>query len=336
MRGEHEVSITQVSTAPGRLNDPVSAEVAAVAAPSPPRRRRRLGRLRRIATPYLFVAPAALFMLLFLVYPVLFNIDISFRDLTAGNLLSGGAAWVGLDNYRGIFHDQIFWAAVRHSLVFTVASIVFQVGIGLALALFYNREFPGSQVMRTMYLIGYAVPIVVIGSVFKWVLDGQFGVLNWALRSVGVIDSPVAWLDDPKKALGAVIMINIWLGIPFNMVVILAGLRTLPGELYEAASLDGAGPFQRFRYITLPLLRPTMLAVGILGTIFTFKAFDVIWITTKGGPANATDVLPTLAYSQVFQQFLFGRGAAMLNVMFVMLFALSLMYLWYLRREERP
>jgi multiple sugar transport system permease protein len=145
----------------------------------------------------------------------------------------------------------------------------------------------------------------------------------------------VPWLEDPKKALGAVILINVWLGIPFNMIVILAGLRTLPAEIYEAASLDGAGPFARFRHITVPLLRPTMLAVGILGTIFTFKMFDVVWITTRGGPANATDLLPTVAYSEVFDQFLFGPGAAILNVMFVMLFLLSLLYLLALRREER-
>jgi multiple sugar transport system permease protein len=283
----------------------------------------------------LFVAPAALFMVGFLLYPVAFNIETSFQELTAGNLVDGSAPWVGLDNYREIFNDPLFWSAARHSLVFTVVSLTFQIGIGLALALFYNRPFPGSHVLRSLYLIGYAVPIVVVGSVFKWLLDGQFGVVNWALNSLGIIEGPVGWLDDPDRALGAVIMVNIWLGIPFNMVILLAGLRTLPAELYEAAALDGANPWQRFRFITLPLLRPTLLAVAILGAIYTFKTFDLVWITTRGGPANATDVLPTLAYQTVFNRFMFGPGAAILNVMFVVLFALSLMYLWALRREER-
>jgi multiple sugar transport system permease protein len=295
----------------------------------------RARRLRRTVAPYVFVAPAALFMVAFLLYPIVFNVTTSFRQLTATNLLSGGAPWVGLANYREIFHDPQFWSAARHSLVFTAVSLFFQIAIGLALALLYNRPFPGSHVLRSLYLIGYAVPIVVVGSVFKWILDGQFGVLNWALRSLGIVHSPVGWLDDPSHALGAVIMVNVWLGIPFNMVILLAGLRTLPDELYEAAALDGANAWQRFRYITVPLLRPTLLAVAILGAIYTMKTFDLIWITTRGGPANATDILPTLAYEQVFNQFTFGTGAAILNVMFVVMFALSLMYLWVLRREER-
>lgn len=295
----------------------------------------RSQRFASAIVPYLFVLPAAIFMIAFLLYPMLFNIDISFRDLTASNLLSGDARWVGFDNYKTIFGEPLFWKAVRQSLVFTFVSLVFQVGIGLALALYYNRPFPGNRIMRTLYLIGYAVPITVVGSIFKWLLDGDFGVINWALRSVGVLEGPTPWLEDPSRALGAVILINVWIGIPFNMLIILAGLRTLPNDIYEAASLDGAGPLARFRYITLPLLKPTILAVGILGTIFTFKMFDVVWITTRGGPVNSTEVLPTLAYNKVFEQFLFGPGAAILNVMFVVLFALSLLYLLSLRREER-
>jgi multiple sugar transport system permease protein len=301
----------------------------------PPSSRSRRRRLQRKAGPYVFVLPAVVFLLALLVYPVLFNIQISFQDLKASNLIRGGAEWVGLENYRTIFKDPLFARAVWHSVIFTVVSVVFQIGLGLALALIYDRKFLGSTFMRSLFLVAYAVPVVVVGAVFKWLLDGQYGFVNWVLRSIGLQSGPVYWLDSVDTALGSVIMMNIWIGIPFNLIVLLAGLRGIPAEYYEAAALDGAGPIRRFRYITLPLLRPTMLAVGILGIIFTFKMFDVIWASTRGGPAGSTEVLPTFGFKLVFEQFKFGQGAAVLNLMFVVLFLLSLAYLIVLRREEK-
>jgi multiple sugar transport system permease protein len=291
-------------------------------------------RWRRALMPYLFVAPGALFLLALMVYPVLFNIQLSFQDVKAGNLLRGGADWVGLENYRTIFADPAFRSAAIHSLVFTVVSVVLQIGIGLALALFYSRPFPGNTIMRSLYLVAYAVPVIVVGTVYRWLLDGQFGLINWTLRSLHITSGPVFWLEDVDKALWAVILVNLWIGIPFNMIVLLAGLKGISQEYYEAANLDGAGAFARFRFITFPLLRPALLAVTILGVIFTFKSFDVIWVATRGGPAGATEVLPTFAYKLVFEQFLFGKGAAVLNTMFIVLFLLSLVYLFALRREE--
>ncbi len=188
--------------------------------------------------------------------------------------------------------------------------------------------------MRALYLIAYAVPVIVVGTVFRWLLDGRFGVINWALRSLGLYGEPIYWLEDLDTALGAVIFANVWIGVPFNMIVLLAGLKSIPQEYYEAANLDGAGPIARFRYITLPLLRPALLAVSVLGIIFTFKMFDIIWITTRGGPANASEVMPTFAFKLVFEQFQFGKGAAVLNAMFLVLFALSLVYMLAMRREE--
>jgi len=292
--------------------------------------RRRLG---RALGNYLFVLPATLFLLACLLYPLILNVMISFQDLTAGTLLSGGP-WVGFDNYRAVFDDPGFMPALMHSIVFTGFSVGFQVSIGLSLALFYNRQFPGNRAMRGLFLVAYAVPVVATGAVFRWLLDGQSGVINWALRSAGIIDTPHAWLSEPSTALPALIFVNIWLGIPFSLMVLLAGLQGIPRSLYEAARIDGAGPLAQFRYITLPQLRPALLAVVLLGTIFTFKVFDLVWITTQGGPANATQVLPTFAYKFVFQQLLIGKGAAVLNLMFVMLLAFSLVYLWAARREE--
>lgn len=283
---------------------------------------------------YLFVAPAGLFLLAFMVYPILFNVQLSFRDMKAINLLGGGAPWVGFENYAAVIGDPVFLTALKNSVVFTVFSLVFQVGIGLSLALFYSRPFPGGRAMRGLYLVAWTIPVVVTGAVFRWLLDGRFGVINWTLGSLGLIDGPIFWLTEPDRALAAVIFVNVWLGIPFNLVLLLAGLQGIPRELYEAAGVDGAGSLTRFWYITLPLLRPALFATLMLGLIYTFKVFDLIWITTGGGPVNATEVLPTLAFKLVFEQFVFGEGAAVLNIMFAALFVLSLVYLRFTRREE--
>ena len=282
---------------------------------------------------YTFVLPLALFLGAFIAYPVFFNITISFQDLRAINLLSGDAPFVGFDNYRAVLANPVFLQAIRNTLVFTAGSIIFQLTIGLALALFYNLNFPGSKIMRGLYLIAWTIPIIVVGAIFRWMFEGQVGIFNWLLGSFGVIDGPVFWLANRDLALGAVIFINIWLGIPFNMTLLLAGLQGIPNELYEAAEIDGASNPSKFWYITLPLLRPALLAVLLLGLIYTFRAFDLVWVTTSGGPVNATHLISTFAYRAVFQQFSFGPGAAMLNLLFLVLFGISLLYLWNLRRE---
>lgn len=295
---------------------------------------RRWAVLRRQLVNYSFMLPATLFLLVFIAYPIAFNFRISFQDLKAINLLQGDAPWVGWQNYRAIFNNPLFLQAVRQTLVFTLFSVVFQLGLGLALAVFYNRPFPGSRAMRGLYLIAWTIPVVVVGIVFRWLFDGQVGVVNWLLKTLGLIEQNIYWLADLNFALSAVIVINIWLGIPFNMALLLAGLQGIPEELYEAAEIDGASGWAKFKNVTLPLLRPALVATLLLGLIYTFKVFDVIWVTTQGGPFNATHVISTLAFQQIFGQFLFGTGAAMLNTLFVVLFVVSLLYLWNLRYEE--
>ena len=290
--------------------------------------------LRRSLVNYSFMLPATLFLVLFIAYPIAFNFRISFQDLKAVNLLRGDAPWVGWQNYRTIFSTPLYLQAVWQTLLFTLFSVVFQLGIGLALAVFYNRPFPGSRSMRGLYLIAWTIPVVVVGIVFRWLFDGQVGVINWLLETLGLIEQNIYWLADLNFALPAVIVINIWLGIPFNMALLLAGLQGIPEELYEAAEIDGASGWAKFRSVTLPLLRPALVATLLLGLIYTFKVFDVIWVTTQGGPFNATHVISTLAFQQIFNQFLFGTGAAILNTLFVVLFVVSLLYLWNLRYEE--
>ncbi len=302
--------------------------------PPVPRSPARWAGLRRGLVNYSFMLPATLFLVLFIAYPIAFNFRISFQDLKAINLLGGDAPWVGWQNYRAIFNNPLYLQAVRQTFIFTLFSVIFQLSIGLALAVFYNRPFPGSRAMRGLYLIAWTIPVVVVGIVFRWLFDGQVGVINWLLKTLGFIEQNIYWLADLNFALPAVIVINIWLGIPFNMALLLAGLQGIPEELYEAAEIDGASGWAKFRNVTLPLLRPALVATLLLGLIYTFKVFDVIWVTTQGGPFNATHVISTLAFQQIFNQFLFGTGAAVLNTLFAVLFVVSLLYLWNLRYEE--
>jgi multiple sugar transport system permease protein len=292
-----------------------------------------LKKVSRQLVSYSFVLPAALFLLVFIAYPVVFNITMSFQDLKATNLLKGGT-WVGLDNYKAALANPIFIKAIKNTLLFTFGSIFFQLMIGLALALFYNLGFPGSRWMRGLYLIAWTIPIIVVGAIFRWLLDGQAGAANWLFVTLGLIKEKISWLSDINLALPAITAINIWLGIPFNMSLLLAGLQGIPKELYEAAAIDGASRAARFRFVTLPLLRPALVAVLLLGLIYTFKVFDVVWATTQGGPFNATHLVSTIAFEQIFRKFLFGQGAAMLNLLFAVLFIISLLYLWNLRHEE--
>jgi multiple sugar transport system permease protein len=283
------------------------------------------------------VLPAILFLGALLAYPVVINVITSFQRLTAINLLSGDAPWVGLSNYRAAFDDPMMTTAALHSVEFTGIAVVVQMAIALGLALFYSRIFPGARPMRSLYLIGYAIPVVVSAEVFRWMLDGRTGFVNWLLQSLHLQDPhrPVYWLADTSTALPALIGVQVWLGVPFTMIALTAGLTVIPADLYEAARIDGAGAWHRFRYVTWPHLRPTFFTVTILTVIFCFKSFDLVWIGTQGGPAGASEVLPTLAYRLVFQQFQFGQGAAVLNLVFLVLLILSGVYLYALHREER-
>ncbi len=295
-----------------------------------PSRRRRPLRLGN----YLFILPAVLFLAVFMVYPILLNIQMSFRDVTAATLL-GGAPWVGLRNYVDVVHNPAFGLTVRNTLVFTLASLVFQLAIGLGLAVFYTRRFPGSSYMRGLYLLAWSIPIVVSGTVWRWLFDGESGVVNYLLRSLHLVSDKIYWTSDAQYSLLAVIIVNIWLGIPFNLSLLMAAMQGLPTDVYEAADIDGATRAQQFRFITLPLLRPALLSTLVLGLIYTIKVFDVVFITTAGGPLDSSQVVSTLAYKLVFQQFQFGQGSALLNLLFVLLFVLAVLYVRSISREER-
>lgn len=294
----------------------------------------RAGRAWRKGSPYLYLLPAVAYLAVTLLYPIYENLRMSLHDVTVSTFLSGDQAWVGLANYRTLFDDPAFWNALRLSITFTAGSLVFQFTIGLALAMLFNTPFPGNNLLRSLILLGWLMPTILSGSIFRWMLDGDYGIVNYVLRSIGLMDENQYWLIDPGTALAGTIVANIWVGIPFNMLLLLAGLQAIPTTLYEAASLDGAGAWTKFRTITMPLLRPVALSILLLGLIYTFKVFDLIYIMTGGGPGDVTSVLPIYTYQQTFQFFNFGIGAAAAMVLLLGMLAIAVGYIWFSQREE--
>ena len=305
----------------------VNAEVRAVTAP--------VGghRVHHDWRRYLFIAPAVIFLLALMVYPLLYTVNLSLFDVNAGNMLRGGAEFVGLANYTQFLRSPDFTASLVITLVFTIGSLTFQHVLGWAFALFFNLRFPLSGFLRAIMMVVWVLPAVVSGSLWRWIYAGSYGLLNAMLGLVG-IDSTHSWLTDPATALPAVILANIWVGIPFHMMLIYAGLQTINPNLYEAASIDGAGASRRFWSITVPLMRPVIYTTLLLGFVHTFKVFDLIYVMTGGGPANATNVLSINVYRLSFDYFRLGEGAAAANVLLVIPMLLSIVYLFLRRRED--
>jgi multiple sugar transport system permease protein len=285
-------------------------------------------------TPYLFILPAGLFLLTIMGYPIIFTIYMSFQKFTLETLVTKQSQFIGLLNYQGVLNNPGFMVALKHSLQFTFASIFFQFVLGLGLAILFSKAFPMSNLMRGLLLSGWQIPSVVTGTIFLWLFNLDYGLVNFILTSLNLIIEPIGWVTQADTALTTVILVNIWLGIPFNTILLTAGITGLPEDVFEAATVDGANAWQKLIYITIPMLRSTILAVLMLGFIYTLRVFDVIWIMTKGGPASATEVLPTFAYRLSFISFNFGQSAAVSVIILVILLAAAIGYLKYAIQEE--
>lgn len=283
---------------------------------------------------YLWILPAFLFIILMIGYPLIFNIILSFQDVTTTTILSPVKEFIGFKNYIGVVKDPVFYEVLKNSFIFTIGCVFFQFTIGLVLALLFNLKFPLSGSIRGILLITLMVPTVVVSILFRWLLSGDFGLINEILIQMGILEKGIAWLAQPSKALGGVMLANIWIGIPFNMMLLAPGISAISPSLYEAASIDGAGPFKKFRYITLPMIRPAILVTLVLGFIYTFRIFGLIYAMTSGGPVNSTTVLPIQAYKLSFSFFNFGRGAAATIILLAILIIIILIYLRLVGREE--
>jgi len=280
----------------------------------------------------LFVVPAGIYLALFFGYPVLKNISMSFQAYTTKTFFTGVAPWVGLENYITVFQSNLFTPALINTALFTVGSIAGQFVIGLALASFFRRRFRLSNFLRSMLLLPWLLPLIVGSATWRSILDQDSGILNRFLEATGLIHDPIPWLTSPSVALSAVVLVNIWVGIPFNVTILYGGLQDIPEELYEAAALDGATGWKAFRHITWPNLRPVVSVVLVLGVVYTLKVLDIILGLTNGGPANATQTLAVRSYQTSFVDFQFGVGAAYSNILILISLLFAIIYLRANRR----
>jgi multiple sugar transport system permease protein len=278
-------------------------------------------RARFDASPYLFVLPFFLFCLLLLLYPVVYSLTLSFRQATVDTFVSGDMPFNGLTQYQAAIADPVFWRAVVNTVLFAFFSILFQFAIGFLLALLFQVDFPLKNFCLALLLIPWVLPVLTAANIFKGLFN-DIGPFNQILHLVGL--SPFPWLADPAYAFPATVVANIWIGFPFNFILLYAGMRSIPFEVYEAAKIDGANFWKRVVYITLPLLKPVSAAVLMLGTIYTVKVFDLVFIMTGGGPANGTHLLSTYAYQVGFSLLNFGEAAAIATLMVVLVLLLNL------------
>ncbi|WP_024347788.1 carbohydrate ABC transporter permease [Lacrimispora indolis] len=283
---------------------------------------------------YCLILPAVIYMLIFIGYPIVYNWIISFQDVTAKTLGSKMREFIGLKNYKAVFAEATFRQSLLHTLVYTVGCLVIQFSFGFLFAVFFARKFTLSKYIRGFIVISWMLPVTVTALVFKFMFAEGNGIINTVLMSLHIIKRPIGWLLRGNTAMLGLIIANSWVGIPFNMLLLTTGLNNIPGDIYEAASIDGASGIQRFFRITIPLLKPTIMSVLVLGFVLTFKVFDLVYVMTGGGPVTATEVLSTYSYKLSFQLFHFGEGAAVANVLFLCLFLVALVYLRTISREE--
>lgn len=289
---------------------------------------------RKLNMDYTFILPAVLFIFFLMVYPIIYNIFMSFKDVTIQNLVQGEQHFVGFKNFQAIFKDKYFWSSFKNTFIFLVLCLTFQFVIGFLFALFFNMKFRGSKWMRAVLLVAWMNPIIITGTIYKWLLAGDGGIINYLLMRLGITGQTINFLASPNTALYSVIFANIWVGIPFNMIILLSGLQAIPEDIYESASIDGANAFDKFYRITFPMMRSTIIVLILLGFIYTFKVFDIIYAMTGGGPANASQILPYYSYELSFKMFRFGEGAAVSTVSFAIIAVFALIYVYLSKKEE--
>ncbi|NNM71405.1 carbohydrate ABC transporter permease [Enterovirga aerilata] len=284
----------------------------------------------RNALGILFMAPAALILLVFLAYPLGLGVWLAFTDTRIGR----AGTYVGLENYELLLDDSVFRLSIFNTIFYTAVASVLKFGLGLWLALILNERLPFKAFFRAIVLLPWVVPTVLSAIAFWWIYDAQFSIVSWALIKLGIIDSNINFLGDPWNARAAVIAANVWRGIPFVAISLLAGLQTIPPSLHEAATLDGATPWQRFRNITLPMLTPIIAVVMTFSVLFTFTDFQLIYVLTRGGPLNATHLMATLSFQRAIPGGQLGEGAAIAVAMIPFLLAAIMFSYFGLQRRR--
>ena len=304
-----------VTAVPGVVNRPIP-------------RLRRMEDERWLALALL--APTAILLGLFIAYPFFEGVLLSLTNTRVG--IDGEV--VGLKNFDKIWSDSIFRTSVWNTFWYTGVTTVFKLALGLWLAMLLNRHFKGKALVRAFILLPFIIPTVLSTFAWKWMFDPTFSVINWTLFQLGFISQRINWLGDPDLAMTSIIIVNVWRGVPFFAISLLAGLQTISPELQEAAAIDGARPWQRFWHVTWPLLLPVTMVVVLFSVIQTFADFQLVYVLTGGGPANATHLFATYAYQIGIGTGLLSEGAAISLAMFPALLLVVIFQLWYIRRVE--
>jgi multiple sugar transport system permease protein len=306
------------------------AEAAISSAGAPAMRHRQSLLQSKAFIGFLFMLPAAAFLLVFLTYPLGLGVWLGFTDTRIGR----AGVFIGLENYEMLWADSLFWLVVFNTILYTVVASVVKFALGLWLALLLNEHLPFKAFFRAIVLLPWVVPTVLSAIAFWWIYDAQFSVISWALMELGVISSPINFLGDMNNARATVIATNVWRGIPFVAITLLAGLQTISPSLHEAATLDGATGWQRFRFVTLPMLSPLIAVVMTFSVLFTFTDFQLIYVLTRGGPLNATHLMATLSFQRAIPGGQLGEGAAIAVAMIPFLLAAILFSYFGLQRRK--
>ncbi len=307
--------------------------VAGMAPGTPGRAERKGGLLREMRkqwSAYLFIAPTMLLFAVFTVAAVAYAFYLSFHQW---NILEPNKPFVGLENYQRLVQDSRFGGSIVNTLVYTVVSVPVTMGIGLLIALLLNNRVRGRALFRTLFYLPVITPLVIAAIVWKWVYNGDYGLLNYYLLQIGIIREPLRWLSDPNLAMPAVITTSVWKGVGFSMVVYLAGLQAIPEDYYDAAKIDGADGLRRLKDITIPLLMPTTLFQLVVGVLGALQVFTEIYIMTSGGPLRRTTTIVYNIYTTAFKNFDMGYAAAMAFGLFALMFVFTLFQMRVMRGE---
>jgi multiple sugar transport system permease protein len=291
---------------------------------------------RRLAFGYLLLAPAALYVVLLVGAPFLFSLYLALSDANVGDL---SWSFVGLENFRAALEMEVFWTALQNSVIFLVVAAILKSLLGTSLAFLLLQDFPGKKLVRGLVVIPFTLPIAISVLAWKWMYDSQFSVINWVLSRMGLIgqygtDSWPVWLGSPALALPACILVNVWRTFPFSAIVLLAGFTSVPNEVLDAAKVDGCTFMQRFRHVVVPMIFPILMIGFLFDTVFTLSDLSVVYLLTQGGPANASKILPVLAYQIGIQAGSLGRGAAIALFLVPLLAPAMFLFLRNLRRRE--
>lgn len=273
-------------------------------------------------------------MFLFIFFPVIYNTIISLQDVTVSTLLSEDKAFVGLANYISVLQSKEFLNSLTVTVIFTIACIVFQFFFGFLLAMIFKKNTRPFQLMKAIMMVPYIIPATVNAILWKFFFATKGGIINEALLALGLIKDRIGWLNQPKTAVVSIIVANIWCGIPFFMILLSTGLSNVPKDFYESARMDGANAFQRLIFITIPNIKTSIQASLVLGIVYTFRCYELVYVMTAGGPVDSTQLMTLYSYKYSFVTYNFSQGATISNILLLILLAVGLLYIKMMGKDE--